>query len=87
LKLLINEHAAMAKTPGGVGRALRIYEKARPGCPFEPPRSIDEVPGWLGEAGGPGKRAGGALEEAGGRPEKAGGSPESRNGGSANPGG
>jgi leukotriene-A4 hydrolase len=41
-------YAAMAKTPEGAERALRIYEKARPGYHSVSQSSIDEVLGWRG---------------------------------------
>jgi leukotriene-A4 hydrolase len=41
-------YAAMAKTPEGAERALRIYEKARPGYHSVSQGSIDEVLGWRG---------------------------------------
>jgi leukotriene-A4 hydrolase len=41
-------YAAMAKTPEGAERALRIYEKARPGYHSVSQTSIDEVLGWRG---------------------------------------
>jgi aminopeptidase N len=39
-------YAAMAKTPEGAERALRIYEKARPGYHSVSQVSIDQVLGW-----------------------------------------
>ena len=41
-------YAAMAKTPEGAERALRIYEKARPGYHSVSQVSIDQVLGWRG---------------------------------------
>ncbi|HEY2289617.1 MAG TPA: M1 family metallopeptidase [Thermoanaerobaculia bacterium] len=41
-------YTAMAKTPEGAERALRIYEKARPGYHSVSQGSIDEVLGWRG---------------------------------------
>ncbi len=41
-------YTAMAKTPEGAERALRIYEKARPGYHSVSQVSIDEVLGWRG---------------------------------------
>ena len=41
-------YAAMAKTPEGAERALRIYEKARPGYHSVSQSAIDEVLGWRG---------------------------------------
>jgi aminopeptidase N len=41
-------YAAMAKTPEGAERALRIYEKARPGYHSVSQSSIDQVLGWRG---------------------------------------
>ena len=41
-------YAEMAKTPEGAERALRIYEKARPGYHSVSQGSIDQVLGWRG---------------------------------------
>jgi aminopeptidase N len=41
-------YTAMAKTPEGAERALRIYEKARPGYHSVSQGSIDQVLGWRG---------------------------------------
>jgi leukotriene-A4 hydrolase len=47
-KYVLPLYAAMAKSPEGAERALRIYEKARPGYHSVSQVSIDEVLGWRG---------------------------------------
>jgi leukotriene-A4 hydrolase len=47
-KYVLPLYTAMAKSPEGAERALRIYEKARPGYHSVSQGSIDEVLGWRG---------------------------------------
>ncbi|HEV2853730.1 MAG TPA: M1 family metallopeptidase [Thermoanaerobaculia bacterium] len=47
-KFLRPLYAELAKTPEGAERALRIYEKARPGYHSVSQRAVDQVLGWRG---------------------------------------
>ena len=47
-KFLSPLYTEMAKTPAGADRALRIYEKARPGYHSVSRNTIDEILGWRG---------------------------------------
>ena len=50
-KLIRPLYEALAATPDGRARALRIYRRARPGYHPVSTETIDEILGWEGEAG------------------------------------